>query len=64
MPILKKYDDCDRLIIILERVVSATVNWNEQPVKFNKEFLKLQDNFDLFIEEEDDMFILTTKMKG
>jgi len=54
----------DDRIELLKRVVCATVNWNKQPVKFDKKFLELQDNFDLFIEEEDDMFILTTKMKG
>lgn len=47
----------------IERVIKATINWNKGLVQFDKSFLEYQDDFDLIIEEKNNIITLTTKLK-
>jgi len=55
--------DREEYIQLLERIVKATVNWNERKVEFDKKFLELQDYTELLIRQQDDVITLTTVFK-
>lgn len=55
--------DREEYIKLLERIVKATVNWNNRKVEFDKKFLELQDYTELLIRQQDDVITLTTVFK-
>lgn len=45
-----------------ERIMKAIINWNRQPMQWDRKFLEYQDYSELIIEETDTTIVLNTKM--
>ena len=62
---IKKYGYDEKYMgeieVLLERIVKAVVNWNDQKAEFDTRFLQYQDNCDLVISVDGNTVTVETK---